>query len=306
MKPLELPEALTKFLAHLTVKNFSPQTIRIYHNFLAKLVLFVRERLTTDGNPSVPAIAGTDCLTPRLLQDWLQQISEESLSRQTVVCHVSAVRSWCKWLVRAGHLDSNPAAGLRGPRVGKGLPFVLSEADVFRLLRMPTGDDWRAVRSRAILHTLYSTACRLHEVVRLNVEDIQGRLALVRGKGKKERWVVLGGAALAELRRWAEERARLLGARQQPALFISGRGSRLGVRSVSRLVVDAVKVAALDERTTPHTLRHSAATHMADRGCDLRIVSALLGHATMKATEVYVHTSVRRLQSVHQHTLPLT
>jgi integrase/recombinase XerC len=306
MKPLELQEALTKFLAHLTVNNFSPCTIRTYHKSLARLILFVGERLAADGNPSVPPICGTDALTPPLLQEWLDQLSDESISRLTVVSHCSAVRSWCKWLARRGHLDSNPAAGLRGPRVGKALPFVLSETDVFRLLRTPIGDEWKAVRSRAIMHTLYSTACRAAELVGLNLADVNGRTALVRGKGHKERVVVLGGAAQAALQEWAPHRLRLLGARQEPALFVNGHGGRLGTRSLDRLFANLVRVAGLDQRTTVHTMRHSAATHLADRGCDLRIVSALLGHTSMKATEVYLHTSVRRLQTVHQQTHPLT
>jgi integrase/recombinase XerC len=305
MPALELQEALTGFFAHLSFKNFSPNTIRSYRGFLSRLILFLQSRLT----PAEPRGASppllVDAMTPRLLQEWLQEISDESLSRQTIVGNVTAVRSWCKWLVHSGHLGSNPAAGLRGPRVEKRLPFVLSEADVLRLLQTPTGDGFRAVRSRAVLHVLYSTACRVSEVAGLDIADVTGRTATVRGKGHKERVVILGGPALAALRQWDKHRQRSLGDRQQSALFITSRGGRLGVRQIHRLVANLVRKAGLDDRTTVHTLRHSAATHLADRGCDLRIVSALLGHANMKTTEVYLHTSVRRLQAIHQQTHPL-
>jgi integrase/recombinase XerC len=138
------------------------------------------------------------------------------------------------------------------------------------------------------------------------VSDTTGQTARVLGKGRKERVVILGGAALAALQQWARHRQRSLGDRQEPALFVNAQGRRLSARAVENVVKKYVRAVGLDERTTVHTLRHSAATHLADRGCDLRIVSALLGHANMKATEVYLHTSVRGLQRVHQQAHPLT
>jgi site-specific recombinase XerC len=151
MPALELQEALTGFFAHLTFKNLSPNTIRSYRGFLSRLILFLQERLTPAERRGASPPLLVDALTPRLLQEWQEQVSDESLSRQTILCNVTAVRSWCKWLVHSGHLESNPAAGLRGPRVEKRLPFVLSEGDVLRLLRAPAGNGWRAVRARAIL-----------------------------------------------------------------------------------------------------------------------------------------------------------
>jgi integrase/recombinase XerC len=294
---LTLEDALALFLQHLETRNVSPCTLRAHRSKLTRFVLFLRG--LRGGTPA------TDALTAAQIRDYLAQIAAENRSPSAVAMHLAALRTWCAFLHRRDVLPANPTAGLRGPRRPPRLPLVLSEADVLRMLQAPAGGGWRAVRARALLEVLYSTAARVHEATGLNLDDLRGELSLVRGKGKRERFVVLGGPARQILQHWLVVRAGRLHGQEQPALFINARGGRLGVRSVHRLVRRYALAAGLDARTGPHTLRHSCATHLLDRGCDLRLVQELLGHVNLSTTAVYLHTSTARLQQIHAASHPV-
>jgi integrase/recombinase XerC len=297
-----MDEALAEFLRHLALeRNASPHTVKAYREDLAQALDFFRARLGQQ-NPA------PDRLTTRLLRAYLAWLHEQGYAKTTVARRVSAVRSWCRFLRRQGVLSANPADGLRGPRQDKRLPHFLSVEDVLRLLGAPPADAPLGLRDRALLETLYSAGLRVSELTGLNVEDVDlsEGLATVRGKGRKERLALLGPPALAALRRWLEGRTAVAAglSRPQPALFLNKNGTRLSSRSVGRLLEKYLKQAGLDPRTSPHTLRHSFATHLLDNGADIRSVQELLGHRSLSTTQIYTHVTTHRLQESYDKAHP--
>jgi integrase/recombinase XerC len=300
-----MQEALAEFLRHLALeKNASAYTVKSYREDLAQAVAFFQERL---GD----AQAGPERLTTRVLRAYLVWLHEQGYAKSTVARRVAAVRSWCRFLCRQGTLTGNPADGLRSPRQDKKLPHFLSVEDLARLLSSPPADDPLGLRDRAILETLYSAGLRVAELAGLNLGDLDldAGVALVRGKGKRERLVLLGPQAREAVSRWLDVRAGLpggrAGARKAPAaVFLNQRGTRLTVRSVGRLLEKYLALAGLDPRTSPHTLRHSFATHLLDRGADIRSVQELLGHRSLSTTQVYTHVTTNRLRESYHKAHP--
>jgi integrase/recombinase XerC len=297
-----MDEALAEFLRHLALeRNASPHTVKSYREDLTQALDFFRARLG-------PQSAAPERLTTRVLRAYLAWLHEQGYAKTTVARRVSAVRSWCRFLCRQGTLKSNPADGLRGPRQDKKLPHFLSVEDVARLLGAPPADTPLGLRDRAILETLYSAGLRVSELTGLNVEDVDltEGMATVRGKGRKERLALLGPPALAALRLWLDGRAAVVGALRRPqvALFLNKSGTRLSSRSVGRLLEKYLKHAGLDPRTSPHTLRHSFATHLLDNGADIRSVQELLGHRSLSTTQIYTHVTTHRLQESYAKAHP--
>jgi integrase/recombinase XerC len=297
-----MDEALAEFLRHLALeKNASAHTVKSYREDLTQALEFFRTRLGQQ-NPA------PDRLTMRVLRAYLAWLHEKGYARTTVARRVSAVRSWCRFLCRQGTLTANPADGLRGPRQDKTLPHFLGVEDVQRLLQAPPDDTPIGLRDRALLETLYSAGLRVSELTGLNVEDVDlaEGLAMVRGKGRKERLALLGPQAQTALRRWLDGRAAVMGEFRQPppALFLNKSGTRLSSRSVGRLLEKYLKQAGLDPRTSPHTLRHSFATHLLDNGADVRSVQELLGHRSLSTTQIYTHVTTHRLQESYDRAHP--
>ncbi len=297
-----MDEALAEFLRHLALeKNASAHTIKSYREDLVQALDFFRARLGQQ-NPA------PDRLTTRLLRAWLAWLHEQDYAKTTMARRVAAVRSWCRFLCRQGLLTVNPADGLRGPRQDKKLPHFLSAEDVLRLLETPQADTPLGLRDRAILETLYSAGLRVSELTGLNMEDLDlaEGIATVRGKGRQERLALLGRPALGALRRWVKGRAAVVAAlgAEPAALFLNKNGTRLTSRSVGRLLEKYLKQAGLDPRTSPHTLRHSFATHLLDNGADIRSVQELLGHRSLSTTQIYTHVTTHRLQESYDRAHP--
>jgi integrase/recombinase XerC len=297
-----MDEALAEFLRHLALeKNASAHTVKSYREDLTQALDFFRTRLGQQD----PA---PDRLTTRVLRAWLAWLHEQGYAKTTVARRVSAVRSWCRFLCRQGTLTANPADSLRGPRQDKRLPHFLSVEDVLRLLDAPPADAPLGVRDRALLETLYSAGLRVSELTGLNVEDVDlaEGLMTVRGKGRRERLALLGPPSLSALQRWLEARPAVVGglARPPAAMFLNKRGTRLSSRSVGRLLEKYLKQAGLDPRTSPHTLRHSFATHLLDNGADIRSVQELLGHRSLSTTQIYTHVTPHRLQESYAKAHP--
>jgi integrase/recombinase XerC len=297
-----MEEALAEFLRHLALeRNASAHTVKSYREDLTQALTFFRERL---GKQTLEPAQ----LTTRLARAYLAWLHEQGYAKTTVARRLAAVRSWIRFLCRQGVLKTNPADGLRGPRQDKRLPHFLSEADLLRLLQAPPADTPPGLRDRAILETLYSAGLRVSELTGLDLDDLDldSGLATVRGKGKRERLALLGPHALAALQRWLTCRAGWYsgGGRAVNAVFLNKNGTRLTSRSVGRLLVKYLTQAGIDPRTSPHTLRHSFATHLLDRGADIRSVQELLGHRSLATTQIYTHVTTTRLNESYQQAHP--
>ncbi|MBY0525104.1 MAG: tyrosine recombinase XerC [Gemmataceae bacterium] len=294
-----MEQALAEFLHHLGVeKNASAHTVKSYREDLVQALGYFREKLGKEPEPAH--------LTTRLLRAYLAWLHEQGYAKTTVARRVAAVRSWCRFLCRQGTLTVNPADSLRGPRQDKKLPHFLSVEEMGRLLESPPGDTAPGVRDRAILETLYSAGLRVSELTGLNLDDVDldSATITVRGKGKRERLAMLGATAMKVLREWLEQRGTMTGGRPRPAVFLNQRGGRLTSRSVGRLLEAHLARAGLDPRTSPHTLRHSFATHLLDAGADIRGVQELLGHRNLTTTQIYTHVTTQRLRESYHKAHP--
>jgi integrase/recombinase XerC len=296
-----MQEALAEFLRHLGLeKNASAHTVKSYREDLNQALDFFRGKLGTQA-------LRADQLSTRLLRAYLAWLHEQGYARSTIARRLAAVRSWCRFLCRQGVLSANPAAGLRGPRQDKKLPHFLGREDVVRLLEAPPADTPLGRRDRALLETLYSAGLRVSELTGLDIADLdlEAGLATVRGKGRRERLALLGPPAVAALTDWLGQRQAVSGrAASQAALFLNRHGTRLSVRSVGRLLEKYLALAGLDPRTSPHTLRHSFATHLLDAGADVRSVQELLGHRSLGTTQIYTHVTTQRLRDSYHKAHP--
>jgi len=296
-----MEQALADFLRHLGLeKNASEYTVKSYREDLTLALSFFRDRLGTNA-------ASPERITTRQVRAWVAWLSEQGFARTTVARRLAALRSWFRFLCREGVLTANPAEGVRGPRQEKKLPHFLTGNEITRLLATPEGDSPLVLRDRAMLETLYSGGLRVGELVGLTLDDLDldGGTVTVRGKGKRERIAILGEPAVAAIQAWLEARGAVarIPARQR-AVFLNHRGGRLSVRSVGRLLEKYLAQAGLDPRTSPHTLRHSFATHLLDAGADIRGVQELLGHRSLTTTQIYTHVSTQRLQDSYQKAHP--
>ena len=299
---MTLEQGLAEFLTHLGLeKNASDKTVKSYREDLHQALSFARDRLGK-GNVN-PAD-----WTTRLLRGFIAHLHERGYAKATVARRLAAVRSFGKFLCREGVLEKNPAADLKGPRQDQKLPHFLTLADMQKLLAAPGKSAWDGRRDRAILETLYSAGVRVSELVGLDLADtdLPDGVVTVRGKGKRERLALLGPMAVAAVTAWLPDRAKVLArtGKESPAVFLNRDGGRLTTRSVGRLLVKHLRRAGLDPRTTPHTLRHSFATHLLDAGADLRGVQELLGHKSLHTTQIYTHVSTRRLHDTYQTAHP--
>ena len=241
-----------------------------------------------------------------VLRRYQATLAASSLAKSSMARSLACLRTFFAFLERRRVIDSNPAANLRGPRKERRLPGVLDEKDVEKLLEAAGARDFAGLRNRALLEVLYAGGLRVSEAVGLDVGDATLDAGLVRvreGKGAKERLSPIGRPASRAIEAWLDQR-RFHARGDGGALFINAEGGRLDVRTARRIVAAAAKAAGLGRRVTPHTLRHSFATHLLDRGCDLRSVQELLGHENVTTTQIYTHVSVGRLKQVYDQAHP--
>ena len=296
---MTLLDWLDQFLEYIeSERNFSEHTLRAYS---ADIVEFVR--LNDKSGPLHPA--DVDHL---LLRSYLARLRGSGRSRSTIARKLASIRTFFRFLVREEVIESNPAADMRTPRKEKRLPGVMDEKQVRVLIEQPDTSTFLGLRDRAILEILYSTGIRASELVGANLGDVDliGEVIRVRGKRKKERLAHLGACAVAAVKEYLEAR------RLQPrapffdkrALLLNRFGKRLSARSLRRTLSKHFKAAGLRLRVTPHTMRHSFATHLLNRGADLRSVQELLGHESLQSTQVYTHVSTERLKKVYDKAHP--
>jgi integrase/recombinase XerC len=320
--------AVARFLKYLAVeRNASDYTIKSYREDLTHLI----DYLAPDGSecPSPEAI------TPLLLRGYLSHLHEAGYAKTTVARRLASLRSFFRFGQREGWAKHNPARPLRNPRKSRHLPHLLSTEEIAKLLEAPPRNGVAGLRDRAILETMYSAGLRVSELVGLSDEDYDAAAGVlrIRGKGKKERLSPIGSFAAQAIGQWitvrkvarshhvgqtfvsakaaADTARESSSTRDRPEsrphatpLFVNKFGQRLTTRSVARMLEKYLKQSGLDLRTTPHTLRHSFATHLLDRGADIRSVQELLGHKSLVTTQIYTHLSTANLRAAYEKAHP--
>jgi integrase/recombinase XerD len=282
------------FLAYLELeRGLSRNTLEAYRTDLLQFAEFLDRRrlgLADAGHGDLAAFLSELASTP-------PQKSPATLGRK-----VACLRSFYRHLRREGLIEHDPTAELRGPRKTQRLPRVLSREEVARLLREPKGSEPLALRDRALLEVMYACGLRVSEAIGLELTDVDldERMLRARGKGSKERLVPVGRQAVTALRSYSRHgRPVLLGAKVEPTLFLNRRGSPLTRQGLYKIIQAHARGAGLSERMSPHTLRHSFATHLLAGGCDLRSLQEMLGHADLATTQVYTHLSAERLKDAY-------
>lgn len=331
------------FLNYLSnERHFSGYTARCYGADLRQLVDWIAEQQgtpidasvekatydqrvsrATPGTPPTSVIAsigGQKTITGGILEGntdtlrgFLGHLGTNDYSPATMARKIATLRSFYKWAEKRGLAASNPMLAIRTPKQGKRLPKAVSMEQIEKLLITPSDRDVLGLRDRAMLETLYSTGLRVSELVDLNFDDLDeaGEALRVRGKGKRERMVPLGAHAMAAVKRYvAMVRSDSRFASQwgdTPAgkpLFLNKHGGRMSSRSVRRKLDKYLKESGLDPKISPHTLRHSFATHLLENGADLRSVQELLGHQSLSTTQVYTHLTAQRLKTSYDAAHP--
>ena len=323
---------ITDFLAYLLdERHFSPYTARCYGVDLRQFTDF----LTDDCGISFDEHAEQQCwssaqnthradivgsvapatITSTILaidvtriRGFLAHLAESNYSAATMARKIATLRSFHKWLESRGTISSNPMVLIRTPKQAKRLPKAISVEDVERLLSAPDTKTLLGSRDRAMLETLYSTGIRVSELVGIDIGDIDeaGQALVVRGKGRKERIVPLGSHAITAISHFMAMRRESTKNATDPAnaLYVNKQGSRISTRSVRRKVSKYLEQVGLDPAISPHTLRHSFATHLLDNGADLRAVQELLGHQSLSTTQVYTHLTTQRMREAYDQAHP--
>ena len=283
---------IDKFINYLKIeKNASNHTIINYTVDLKAFSLFL-------GSADIGSV---DHLA---LRRFLAELRGRSYSKRTVARKLASLRSLFKFLYREGHIKSNPITAISSPKLDKKLPNFLDVGKVTKLILCPDVKTPAGLRDRAILETLYSCGIRVSELVGLDMDDIDFISGVIKvlGKGRKERMIPIGDAALLSIRKYTEGRDGR--AKEKKAVFLNSRGGRLTDRSVRRVVDRYIHACSIEEKISPHSLRHSFATHLLDRGADLRCVQELLGHMNLSTTQIYTHVTMERLKNVYDKAHP--
>lgn len=298
-------------------RNYSANTIRAYVNDLKQLI--EGEPGAPVEEPANPETNNSGRLEAEKLKDYIQSI-QDRYSRQTVVRKVSAIRSFCRYLRREQLIDEDPSKLVRGPKLSRRLPSCLDREEVQKLFdatTIPSGDETAdslsRLRDRAILETLYATGMRVSELSSARLDDLNLEAMEMRvfGKGSRERIVLLNQSAQTYLRNYLDKRlvkdpvrTEVTAPAKDEPLFVSRQSTPLSTRSIHRIVLKYARLANLTKLITPHTLRHTFATHLLEGGADLRVVQDLLGHSSISTTQIYTHVSMERLRRIYMSSHP--
>lgn len=276
-------------------RNFSENTREAYKRDLTRYLFFIQERCPTLND------AASDHV-----RDYLKEISELGLESSSVSRNISAIRSLHKFLLSEKIISKNVAEEISLPKLTKYLPSVLTHDEVFRLLEAPMSEKNLspkfALRDKAILELMYATGMRVSEAVELKQQSLYFEAGFIRvfGKGSKERLVPVGRSAIFWVTRYQTElRVRLMGNHSEDYLFLNARGKKLTRMSFYNIITENARRAEILKEISPHTLRHTFATHLLEGGADLRAVQEMLGHSTIKATQIYTHIDRQFLKEVH-------
>lgn len=285
----DMSHPIVKFLTYLEIeRNYSDHTILNYKIDLDEFFDFLNGLSLKDVDYPV-------------LRRYVAHIRQRNLRPRSVARKLSCLRSFFKYLQREGIVDKNPATLLMTPKLDRKLPNFLSEGEAEALMESPKHDKALELRDRAIFETLYSTGIRVSELVGLNENsvDMIGNVIRVMGKGKKERIVPIGDKAIEAIREYCEKRLK-----KSQALFLNKGGQRLTTRSIGNIINKYIQRTSIHKKISPHALRHSFATHLLNRGADLRSVQELLGHQNLSTTQIYTHLTTEKLRNVYNQAHP--
>ena len=291
---------IDKFINYLRVeRNASNHTTTNYAVDLGSFSSFLGEK-------------DIDQVDNLFIRRFLAEMRSKNYSKRTIARKLASLRSFFKFLYREGHITTNPISAISTPKLDKKLPKFLDVQKMTKLIEAPDESDIAGSRDRAILETLYSTGIRVSELVGLNIDSVDFISGVVKvfGKGQKERMVPIGEPAVNAIRRYVAKRAKVSkGLKRKPldsskAIFLNKSGRRLTDRSVRRIIDKYIRICSIEEKISPHSIRHSFATHLLDRGADLRSVQELLGHMNLSTTQIYTHVTMERLKSVYDKAHP--
>lgn len=292
-----MDKQIDQFLDHLKhERNLSPHTIAGYGRDLGQLKDYLKKKKISLSQADNVSLRG-----------FMAARYEMGDKKSTLARKLASIRSFLQFCMKKKWLDSNPAKILSTPKQDKSVPSFLTEDEISRLLEVPKTAGPLDVRDKAILELLYATGIRVGELVSMDSEDINfsERLIRVRGKGRKERLVPFGSAAMKSLLLYLKNRPLINRGRVDTrALFLNRMGNRLTSRSVQRMVDKYINKTAVERKISPHSLRHSFATHLLGRGADLRVIQELLGHESLATTQKYTHLDIKRLLEVYRKSHP--
>jgi len=293
-----MDQRLDQFLHFVVVeKGLSRNTIEAYGHGLTRFVDYLREREVQD----VREVGKFD------VQGFLLALKKMNLKTKSIVRNLAAIRSFFRFLIQEGILEANPLENLESPKVARTLPEILSLKEIEQILEQPNVQTPLGVRDRAMLEMLYATGMRVSELTQLPTHQVslEGGYVLLYGKGSKERVVPLGSEALKWVALYLKtSRGILSKGKESPSLFINRSGKGMSRQRFWRNLKDYAQRAGLHKRITPHLLRHSFASHLLERGADLRSVQMMLGHADISTTQIYTHVTGERLKKVHKRYHP--
>jgi len=304
-----MEELLAQFFEHLRYeRNVSEHTLRNYASDLNQFLDYFSPADRQTGKRDDVDVHQVDHIT---IREWLASLHAAKKKKTSVARKLAALRTFFQFLVREGVVEVNPARLVSTPRLDKKLPSHLSIEDAIRFIETPDLNTDLGVRDRSILELLYATGVRVSELTKLNLSDIdfKGKLLRVTGKRRKQRMVPFGDPALLALMKYLTVRSAFLNnapgtERDLQAVFLNYKGTRITTRSVGRMVDKYIQICAGIHNISPHSLRHSFATHLLDSGADLRDIQELLGHVRLSTTQVYTHVSMEKLISVYDKSHP--
>jgi len=296
-------ELLNSFFNYLAYeKQYSPQTIR---NYLSDVKEFVK--YAEDEN-EIAALEEIKNVNSALIRIYLGHLIKRGLSKKSIARKLASLRTFFRFIFKLGLRNDNPAKGITTPKIEKRLPTFLEESEIDQLMNSPE-ENPKGLRDKAIMEMIYSSGLRVSELVNLKIEDIlfNENLVRVRGKGGKERIIPFGETAENALREYLKIRRSLVKKNAKEItdfLFINGKGNKLNDRVVRRIIKKYTNTVAILKKVSPHTLRHSFATHLLNYGMDLRTIQELLGHSKLSTTQIYTHLNLASLMAVYKKSHP--
>lgn len=272
-------------------KDVSAHTIRAYSNDLKEFHSFSDKKPEDIDNLEI--------------RSFLASLHYRKLKKSSISRKLATIRSFYKYLHKEGYVKKNPAKLVSSPRLPKQLPKFLTIDETFSLMNAPEGDTFKATRDKSVIELLYSSGLRVSELTSLDISDLNIKESIVRvkGKGKKERITPVGTNAMTAIKDYLPERISLK--KKSQALFLNNRGGRLTQRSVRRILLQYCRIAGLKGYPSPHTLRHTFATHLLHGGADLRAIQELLGHSSLSTTQRYTHVDIAHLSEVYDKAHPM-